>query len=167
MTRKMLMLFLLLPLLAFGCAGSQPMPDHPIDSVFEAPGFTKEQIYNGAKIWIAENFKSSKAVLELEDKENGVIIGNGIVPYPCSGFSCLGSEGWKVPFTMRIDIKDYKFRLTFSNILLSCPRSQNIPAYEGPHRDREGFALRMSPILMNFGLEIQTSLGKNKVKSDW
>jgi len=54
-----------------GCAGLQPIADadRTFERIVEAPGYSKKQIFNGTKIWIAENFRSAKAVLEYENKK--------------------------------------------------------------------------------------------------
>jgi len=163
----------LLMTLAFGCAGMQPVKeaDRSFEKIVEAPGHSKEQIFYGTKIWIAENFKSAKAVLEYENKEAGTIIGNGVISYPCSGIDCIAKADWKVPFTMRVDIKDQKYRLTFSNLHLSWPPSYNSTfgvqaGHDGPISTQGDLDL-VKPELLKFGDEILASLGKESVKNDW
>ena len=43
--------------------------------VEETPELSKEQIYSNTLAWFAEEFVSSKEVIQLQDKENGKIIG--------------------------------------------------------------------------------------------
>lgn len=158
-----------------GCVSMQYEPisenDRTITSITEAKGLPKEKIYTGAKIWIAENFKSAKQVIEYENKEDGTIIGNGVVNYPCQGgMDCIVKADWKVPFTMRVDTKDEKFRLTFTNINLSWPASYNSgilsPAHNGPvHNKYDLDAIK--PILLNLGNEITKSLNNNNATSNW
>jgi len=155
-----------------GCAGMQPVAeaDRTFERVVEAPNHTKDQIYTSTKIWIAENFKSAKSVIELDSKEDGIIIGNGIIQYPCSGMDCLAKNDWKVPFTMRVDMKDDKFKITFSNIKLSWPASYSSgissPAYDGPVNS-QGDMDAIKPALLKFGDEILASINSSKSKSDW
>jgi len=156
-----------------GCAGLQPVADvdRTFQRVVQAPGYSEEQIFNGTKIWIAENFNSAKAVLEYENKNGGTIIGNGIIPYPCRGIDCLAKSNWKVPFTMRVDIKDQKFRLTFSNLHLSWPPSYNTvvgaqPGHNGPIATQGDFDA-VKPVLLKFGDQLLTSFRKDKGKADW
>ena len=80
-----------------GCAGMQPVAetDRTFERVVEAPGYSKDQIYNSTKIWVAENFRSAKSVIELDSKEDGIIIGNGVIQYPCSGMECMANSDWK------------------------------------------------------------------------
>jgi len=153
-----------------GCASTPPLTeaDRTFEKIVEAPGFTKDQIYNAARIWIAQNFKSAKSVIEMDSKEDGIIVGNGIIPYPSSGLESVAKDGWKVPFSMRIDIKDQKFRVSFFNIMLSIP-----PSGTGTGRTSEFPVRRQSdmdaikPVLLKFCDEILASLNTNKAKSDW
>jgi len=171
--KSLILIFTLIPLITSGCVGLQPVADseRSFERVFEAHGHTKEQIFNGTKIWIAENFKSAKAVLEFENKEDGTLIGNGIIPYPCSGLECIAKSDWKVPFTMRVDIKDQKFRLTFSNLHLSWPASYNStfgaqPAHDGPIA-RQSDIDAIKPELLKLGDQLLLSFSKEKNKSNW
>jgi len=77
-----------------GCAGMQPIQetDRTFDGVFETPGFSKDQIFTSTKIWIAENFRSAKSVIEYENKEEGTLIGKGAIPSPCQRIS-MGTKG--------------------------------------------------------------------------
>jgi hypothetical protein len=160
-------------LFAIGCAGMQQATDadRTFEKVYQAQGYSKDQIFDNTKIWIAENFKSAKAVLEYENKETGTIIGNGIIPYPCDGLECIAKSDWKVPFTMRVDIKDQRFRLTFSNLNLSWPPSYNRTygaqrGHDGPIRNLSDIEV-VKPELLKFGDQIKTSLRKAKAKSNW
>lgn len=173
MRRSAKLIFVMISLFLLGCAELQPVTnaDRTFERVIQTPGYSKEQIFNGTKIWIAENFKSAKAVLEYENKDAGTLIGNGIIAYPCSGLDCMGKGDWKIPFTMRVDIKDQKFRLTFSNLHLSFPPSYDRTfgaqrGYDGPiNRQSDLDAAR--PVLLKFGDQLLASFGKEKGKSDW
>ncbi len=155
-------------LLLTSCAGLEPVPDseRTFEGVFEAPGFTKDQIFTATRIWIAENFRSAKAVVEYENKEEGTLIGNGVISYPCNGIDCIAKGNWKVPFTMRVDMKDQKFRLTFSNLRLTWPPSSNYPAADGPMVQR-GQLEAVRPKLLAFGPAILDSISSNRKASDF
>lgn len=107
-----------------GCAGMPVVPEGEKDvvSVVEANGKTKDQIYIATKAWIAETFKSAKAVIEVDSRQDGLIIGNGIIPYPCSGVAdCMGTGTFNVSFTLKSEIKDNKYRISFTNIHILTP----------------------------------------------
>ncbi|MDZ8118492.1 DUF4468 domain-containing protein [Pontiella agarivorans] len=75
---------------------------------------SSEDIYTGLKLWVAENLKSAKAVIDYEDKEKGIIICNGIVPNIILK-SGLSSIALQAEFKMKIEVKEGKARFTFSD----------------------------------------------------
>lgn len=99
-----------------------------IQKTIEIPGMKKDEIFEKSKMWVAKTFHSAKAVLEYENKETGVIIGNGIIKYPVDGMEVMVKSRWKIGFTMKEDIKDGKIRLTFDNLILHLPADNNSPA---------------------------------------
>lgn len=159
--RKIKLAAIYILLVLSGCAGMQPAKESSIESVVDVPGRTKEQIYVATKIWIAETFHSAKAVIENDDKEAGRVIGNGIIAYPCNGIGCFGKEGWKIGFTMRVDTKDQKFRLTFSNITFIMPPSTYVPS--GLERGvlQEEFD-NARPALLDLGKQLLAAIEKEK-----
>lgn len=87
-----------------------------VQLVREVPALKKDEIYDGSRTWIAESFKSAKSVIEHADKESGVIIGNGAVDIT-SGPSFLPLNT-KFTFKIKEEIKDGRFRLTFTNVAM-------------------------------------------------
>jgi hypothetical protein len=82
---------------------------------------SKDAIFARSLEWMAQTFVDSKQVVELQDKENGKIIGkgltefmNGITPTPCR-------------FTMMIEAKDNKYRVTYSNLIGMWGKLRDIP----------------------------------------
>ena len=155
-----------------GCAGMQQVKqeDLTIQQVVEVPGYSKDKIYDSCKIWIAENFRSAKAVIEHDDREDGRIIGNGNIEYPCHGIECIGKSDWRVHFTMRIDTKDGKFRQTFTNLQLSWPARYDSLGYHAPYRGpivTQGDLDTVKPILLEMGNQIKSAIGQEKVKENW
>ena len=159
--------------LAIGCAGMQQINDaeRSFERIVQVPGHKKDKIYDFTKIWIAENFRSAKSVIEYENRESGTIIGNGAIKYPCKGIECVAKSDWKVLFTMRVDTKNEKIRLTFSNLKLTWPPSYNRTfgaqsGHEGPVYTKADLN-KIKPVLLNFGDEIRTHLEKGSDKSNW
>lgn len=74
---------------------------------------TREQLFNNASLWLAESTASSKSVIDLKDKDLGVIIGNA---------NAEAKAGWgtttPMQFKIRIDVKDNKYRLMFSQVAI-------------------------------------------------
>jgi len=72
---------------------------------------TKDEAYSLTMQWIAQAFKSAKAVIQYADKDSGIIVGNG------NGTADFGGlVPGTVSFKITIDIKDYKERVTFSEV---------------------------------------------------
>ncbi len=138
------------------------------DSVFTAPGMPQDSIYEGVKIWIAENFKSSKAVIEYDNKAEGRLIGNGAAPYICAppgvkaSYSCSIKQAyWLVLFTMRVDVKEEKYRLSFTNLQLTGNGGGSMALTQQEDLDIA------RPVLMGYGDLIKQSFKSHESNSNW
>lgn len=156
-------------LLSAGCATGTLATEEEmrVEQVYDVPNLKKDAVHNQIKIWIAENFKSAKQVIEHDDKESGTLIGNGTLPYPEGG-----SNAKKLNFTMRADAKDNKFKLNFINLVLSWQAYHD--AFWGVHYpagekivDTKEEMERIRPMLLKFGPDIQQSITKDKSKENW
>ena len=79
-------------------------------------GLKANELYNRALTWIAENYKDSKSVLEVQDKEAGELIGKGALQY--KGTYYLGSSigGW-VNYELKILVKDGRYKFVFTDFI--------------------------------------------------
>lgn len=151
-----------------GCAGMQGKPPGYVpEKIVSVPGLTKNQIFDQTKIYIAENFKSAKAVLEYENKETGTIIGNGVSKYPSDG---IRGSSWTISYTMRVDIKDERYRCTFMNILLHWP-SATIYGKTTSGGSRAVFYNdefeRISESLLSIPIAMKNSMQHSKSRDNW
>jgi hypothetical protein len=98
--------------LAAGCATNQP-PGNPLEiqHIAELQGATKVEICKKARNWLAKSFVDSKAVVEVYDEADGTIIGKGRSRIIAAG----GLASYPVGFTIRIDCRDGRYRLTMSD----------------------------------------------------
>lgn len=76
--------------------------------------------YELSKMWLANIFNDSKAVIEYDNKEKATVIGKGIFPSVAYGAIVYA----KTSFTLEIEVKDNKSRITFSNMIID-PRDSN------------------------------------------
>jgi hypothetical protein len=81
-----------------------------LTDIVRVESVSKEDLYNRAKIWFARNFKSSKDVIQLEDRELGKIIGKGNIPYEASAFWPGTNFSGYFEFMLTIEIKDGRYR---------------------------------------------------------
>jgi hypothetical protein len=82
-----------------------------------------KELYVRAHTWFANNFKSAKSVIQLDDKEAGKIIGKGyfLAGIPKSNSGVVKSAiSVSVYFTVDIQVKDGRYRYLFSDF--SCIR---------------------------------------------
>lgn len=111
MLKKSIIIFTVINLF-LSCASFEKV-DNPTAEIVEIVevDLAKEKIYNLSLQFIAENFRSAKAVIEYQDRETGRIIGNG---------STTVSDGLMnrpATFTMIIDVKDNKYRITYKSLM--------------------------------------------------
>lgn len=79
-------------------------------NLYKLKGKSQSQIFSSSLSWLAETFKSSKSVIELQDKASGKIIGN-----------ITTSSNWmgRIMYyqsKMVIEIKNGKSRLTLTPV---------------------------------------------------
>lgn len=75
---------------------------------------TKKELFNRAKIWFTEAYNDANKVIQLQDEENGQIIGKGKIPYESKiYFGSAGTRGF-ISYTIKIFTKDgrYKYEIT-------------------------------------------------------
>ena len=160
-------------LLLSACASMAPVADadRELVVVHDVPGVTKDRIFESSKIWIAENFRSAKKVIEYENKKDGVLIGNGAIKFPCSGIECIAKNDWQARFTMRMDMKDNKVKLSFTNIGLYWPPSYSVTSgglsgYDGPV-NTQGDMTAIKGALHDTGNSLVRSLKAGKASQNW
>jgi hypothetical protein len=94
-----------------GCAGTairtgyEPNEQHQ-EYVVEH-GLTKDEAFNRAMNWVAVNYVSANTVVQLKDKEAGVIVVKAVAP-----FVVITSTRY-VNYTMQIKVKDNKSKVAF------------------------------------------------------
>ena len=102
--------------LIMGCAGTLTTAekDFEYQQVYEVSG-GKDTLFSKSLQWLAQTYTDSKEVIEYEDKEAGKIIGRGAtqVMYNPLGISPIMLN---IRYSIKIDLKDNKARITFTNI---------------------------------------------------
>lgn len=76
----------------------------------------KERLFSVAKDWVSRTFKSSKSVIDYEDKEEGKLICKGITK---QSFKAMlgGRDEITLNFTLDFTFKDGKYRMQIYNLL--------------------------------------------------
>lgn len=84
------------------------------EKVIQADSLKKDAIYNGLKEWVGMNFKSAKSVIEMDDKEAGILLLRPLSNYKMKGLTYLGFEGY-LKYTIKLNIKDGRFKVVITN----------------------------------------------------
>jgi hypothetical protein len=82
------------------------------DSVLNFKGVLKNQLFSDIEQWVSINYKSTKDVVQLTNREEGILIVKGI--FPDIQFRGMAS-GRDVRHTAIFKIKDEKIKLTLTN----------------------------------------------------
>ncbi len=95
------------------------------EKVIKVDSIQKQFIYNGIKEWIGMNFVSSKNVIEVDDKDVGIIIINALTDYSMGKLRYLAYEGY-LRYTIKLQIKDGRFKIEITNFT---HQVNNSPSY--------------------------------------
>lgn len=122
MTLKMISA-LLIVLISLSVTAQKDTPNLPIDSltkkitysevVFVDSNINKQELFSRAREWFAKVYKSSTNVIQMEDKENGKIVGKALMQVYCKSLGADRKCGF-VNYTISFYLKDgrYKFEIT-------------------------------------------------------
>lgn len=146
------------------------------EEVVEAPGFSSEQLYQNAKIWFLDAFRSSKDVITFEDPQIGIVSGNGNFNI-YSEFMNQTIER-TVYFSVRIEVKENRFRYYITDLRVGSAISEPYPVHKQFHPDylfkKNGkpvesewkFAWSYEKEIISIEQSIKSSMIKTK-KEDW
>jgi hypothetical protein len=86
-----------------------------LSSVTQVPELSKNEIYIIARQWFANTFKSAKHVLQMDDREGGVIIGKAYSPMHVvqMGFR---QSGFQMHYTLELSIREGRYKLDMIDI---------------------------------------------------
>lgn len=115
MKNAMVYALLIVTIYLVGCAGQKQATKEEMNHEFilSLPGVQKQQAFEKTLKWIANTFRSAKAVIEYQDKETGAIVGNGMAKMKVEATISVEVD---IAFTMNIDIRDEKARIRFVNL---------------------------------------------------
>lgn len=113
-------------LLVTGCASMPQAANEPLtkyERIVDISDTSKEKIYEGSRQWFAKSFNDSNSVIKYEDSKTGSIIGKGVMQYNCVGsvLTCYSRLDDKLEFTVRVDAKDNRARVSFEDLNIHSP----------------------------------------------
>ena len=90
-----------------GCAGFKQLEskDMELQRVVEVPKVSKSILFDRSRMWYASAFARANSVIQYENKENGTIMGNGVVS------DSIGMVPHYLKFAVATESKDGKSRI--------------------------------------------------------
>lgn len=82
--------------------------------VIECGDQTQEQLYVSLNYWFTASFNDANSVINLNDKESGVIIAQGLVSNVAEHTGGSNRYAVSIRPVIRVDIKDKKIRVTYT-----------------------------------------------------
>lgn len=101
-------LFLLILVARFATA-QEPLT---FSQVVEVPDATQRDLFGKGKLWVADVFRNSKAVIDAEDEASGQLLAKPAFRYSSTlpAFSGPSTVGGIVTYKLRLQVKDGKYR---------------------------------------------------------
>ena len=113
---KTLLLFFLLLIAANSFAQTDTTLKYT--EIIQVEGLSKQVLYQRARSWTNDVFKSSKDVIQIEDKENGEIAGKAVFAATIS-WNALGKRTAEttVNFKFQVIVKDGKYKYILTDFI--------------------------------------------------
>ena len=73
-------------------------------------GLTPGQIYDGIKLWVAETYNSAMDVIQLDDRNSGIMIVKG--NFTCTYQAIFSKATLRAITSLKFEIKENRFRYT-------------------------------------------------------
>lgn len=76
---------------------------------------SKEELFNRARLWFADYYKSSKDVLQISDRESGELVGKPLFKYSSRYFVGSAATVGVVNYTIKVFVKDGRYKYIVSD----------------------------------------------------
>lgn len=116
---------LLAALLLLACASEPPPKPAPpealtIQEVMSIPGFTADELFEGAKVWVAESFSPSLDVIRYANRREKTVVGKTKIPHHRDA-QFGTTQRLELKFTVMVETKPGRLRYTFTDMVLMAP----------------------------------------------
>lgn len=130
MKRNLILCFCVIAFLPLFSQAEQPLE---FSKVVQAEGKSADEIYSSVKVWIAENYRSAQDIIQLDDKQGGIIVLKAAHQFNYSTMSAPSFPG-PIHYTLKISIKDGRFKVDMDKIYHE--------STTGPLHYRDGWSLK-------------------------
>lgn len=84
--------------------------------IIKVDSVEKKQLYTVIHQWFATTYKSAQDVIQMAEKDAGIIIGKGTIKYSYGKLSYTCYNG-RIDYTIKIQVKDYRFKVDISDFI--------------------------------------------------
>ncbi|MDP4262936.1 MAG: DUF4468 domain-containing protein [Bacteroidota bacterium] len=98
---------------SFGQQTGKPISFVSIEIVDSA--MKKEALYFNGMEWLAKHFTNANKVIQVSDKDAGLILAKGSFTYKAPGYMLSSEETRSISFLLKFSFKDGKYRLELSD----------------------------------------------------
>ena len=84
--------------------------------VVEVPGVSKDDLYTRATEWFAKTYNSSNAVLQMQDRAAGELVGKPVLPTTVRSLGANYPAGI-VKYTISVYLKDGKYKYEITDLV--------------------------------------------------
>lgn len=84
--------------------------------VIPVENLNKADIYAALRGWVATSFNSAQDVIQMDDKDAGIIICSALFEYRYGKIMYAAYEG-VVKYTLKLQVKDGRFKAEISNVI--------------------------------------------------
>ena len=115
--RKRTLVLLVCVLATTVYAAELPTSEEPLafTDVVKVDDVSASELYMRAKLWFAASFVDSKNVLEVEDKDAGILVGKGAISYEPVVYQASTLVRGRIQFEVRVLVKDGRYKYSLSD----------------------------------------------------
>lgn len=84
--------------------------------VIKADSVKRENLYIALKEWVVTSYNSPKDVIQMDDKDAGLLICNGVINYSPKKITHLSYKGI-IKYSLKIQVKDNRYKVDISNFV--------------------------------------------------
>lgn len=162
---KIILTLIFTTCLLIGCASTENTPVLKYQEIIEfEDSLTKDFLYDRTRLWLAESFVDSKKVIELENKEQGLLVGNGGMKFTFGILAPMPGE-----FSLRVDIKNGRIRTTYNNFKIYIRPSQySSGGWSVIHEGTvNGYPKQAIDVAKKLNQDLRAFINSTEEDSDW
>lgn len=103
-----------LSLVTFSVYGQEPLKFTGVVAIDST--ISKEELYTRARLWFSETFKNMNAVLDIQDKEAGELIGKGSMTFRVQKMADACYEG-DIKFDIKVFVRNGRYKYEISDFI--------------------------------------------------